>query len=207
MEDSSDYAMDYEAQPAPRKRIDLDVYPTPGWVARALAEVAASHAPQARTLLDLGCGDGTLGQAVERILGSMAVTGVDLRHEALASCPAHWRTVQADLRWLPDLGRFDLAVANPPFSLMDQAIAACLGAASVAVVLGFASVLGGQRRYATLWSRRPPSEVIVSPVRPRYRGDTGGTDPRDTVLLVWSRRPGTTLRWMDPEYEKGGGVA
>lgn len=68
----------------------------------------------ARSVLDLGCGDGRLARA---LAGTAHVVGVDLLTALLPSRP-RFAFVQGDLRRLPFAdGRFDLAIAaNDPFA-------------------------------------------------------------------------------------------
>ncbi|GAA3854091.1 class I SAM-dependent DNA methyltransferase [Streptomyces sedi] len=73
--------------------------------ARLIADLAREHAPEAATLLDVGCGT---GEHLRHLRGEFAVTGLDLSEPMLARAreklPADVPLHQADMRKF-DLGR------------------------------------------------------------------------------------------------------
>ncbi|MYM18402.1 methyltransferase [Brevibacterium sp. 5221] len=95
---------------------------------RALAQRRAEVAPGARTILDLGCGNGWLLAAAAALLRPAEAVGTDASRAACASAAATlraaraagavdapWRVVLADAgEGLAD-GSFDLVLLNPPF--------------------------------------------------------------------------------------------
>lgn len=80
----------------------------PGWV-RRLEALARRHGLRGRTALDLGCGTGKSTEPLAEL--GYRVVACDESPGMLARCRARMgaraRVVEADMRALPDLGRFD----------------------------------------------------------------------------------------------------
>jgi SAM-dependent methyltransferase len=92
------------------------------WLARIEA-LARRHGLRGRRVLDVGCGTGK--SFLPLVRRGYRVTGCDISPEMLAearrAAPDHVRLVEADMRDLPDLGRFDLVTC------LDDAVNYLLG--------------------------------------------------------------------------------
>lgn len=167
-----------------------DFYRTPAWVTRALLRYLPEPPQRLLRVLDAGAGDGAIGRVVEEVWPCAGIWAIERNPNRLAQCPEHWNRRQADfLTYALTTGPFDLAVSNPPFGAdgsdtwTDFALRLLEHDARWTAVLGFANVLGGQARYQRLWSKHVPY-LIIHVGRPKYREEKG-TDPRDTVWVVW----------------------
>ncbi|CAI5507036.1 unnamed protein product, partial [Closterium sp. Naga37s-1] len=127
--------------------IELEQYPTgPHIASRMLYEIHTRFDDvEGRTVLDLGCGCGTLGIAAA-MLGAEYVVGVDADDSAIATAQANCQEYEIDMDFiqakLPHLsltrGSVEVVVMNPPFGTRTKGadmlfLAAGLKAASVAV--------------------------------------------------------------------------
>jgi SAM-dependent methyltransferase len=92
------------------------------WLAR-LEALGRRHGLTGRRVLDVGCGTGK--SFLPLVRRGYRVTGCDISPEMLAearrTAPPHVRLVEADMRDLPDLGRFDLVTC------LDDAVNYLLG--------------------------------------------------------------------------------
>jgi SAM-dependent methyltransferase len=143
-------------------------------IGRVFHELALRHGAPGRRMLDLGCGTGT--NTLEFASLGYQVTGCDIAPamlEIAQNKPGadRVRFVQADLRDLPDLGSFDVAVSTTdPIShlLTDQDLAAALHGAARSLV---------------------PGGVLVFDQRaePAYRRLSGQTivTEQDDQLMMW----------------------
>ncbi|CAI7852167.1 unnamed protein product, partial [Closterium sp. NIES-54] len=128
-------------------KIELEQYPTgPHIASRMLYEIHTRFDDmEGRTVLDLGCGCGTLGIAAA-MLGAEYVVGVDADDSAIATAQANCQEYEIDMDFiqakLPHLsltsGSVEVVVMNPPFGTRTKGadmlfLAAGLKAASVAV--------------------------------------------------------------------------
>lgn len=128
-------------------------------------------AVEGATVLDLFAGSGAMGiEALSR--GAAAATFVDRDQKALATVRANLEAtglaagatvVRADAaRWLPDAGRYDLAVLDPPYATTDAAWAELLGGLDAGVaVLESDREMSVPERWGILRSRSYGGSVVV----------------------------------------------
>ncbi|GJP43379.1 hypothetical protein CLOM_g2850 [Closterium sp. NIES-68] len=128
-------------------KIELEQYPTgPHIASRMLYEIHSRFDEvEGRSVLDLGCGCGTLGIAAA-MLGAEHVVGVDADEAAIATAQANCQEYEIDMDFiqarLPHMpltsDSVEVVVMNPPFGTRTKGadmlfLAAGLKAASVAV--------------------------------------------------------------------------
>lgn len=175
-----------------------DFYATPPWCVRRLLDDCAAlreWLPRNGTdevrWLEPACGDGAIIKAVASWLGARQGPlwlANDVRQDAIdavmgtthpsvtARCgdflPHAWQTA----------GRVDAILMNPPFSLAEEFVRACLartlGPVAVLLRLGW---LSSARRQPLV--RELPPDVFVLPDRPSFTGN--GTDSADYCWAVW----------------------
>lgn len=94
-----------------------------------LADFAAGFVPGAKTVLDLGCGNGIIPLVLSHKIPSCEITGIDVQEDAIILAERsvsmngledRIRLIRADVSGLkescPELGRSaDLVVSNPPY--------------------------------------------------------------------------------------------
>lgn len=173
---------------APLARIALDYYPTPPSVVHAILH----HLPHARTVLDPCCGVGEILSEVPatdrlgiELDGARAEEALRVGHGVIAgdALTEHWPHAE-------------LAIFNPPFK---HALAfAELGVGwrgrderrTVAMLARLTFIESAAR---APFHEANPSDVYVFSSRPRFRGDTKGTDAVTVAWFVWG--PGRGGKW------------
>lgn len=171
-----------------RARVPLDYYPTPAHVVAAILP----HLPILRSVFDPACGVGELLEAFPYARRD----GIELdqaRADLAASTGAC--VVQGDalrLQW-PDA---DLAILNPPFTHAQAFIERALDWRSrdprrTVACLARLTILESEARREL--HQRNPSDVYILARRPKFRGDTNGTDSVTACWLVWG--PGRGGHW------------
>ena len=179
-------------------RVPGDFYRTPEWVTRAILP----HLPTGGTILDAGCGDGSILSVLVAEHLDGVVLGVDNDPALVAATRSRCGTdadgshlasiVVGDfLRWDQPV---DLVIANPPFSLSLEFVEVALEATSarhgvVAMLLRLGWLAGRKR---SDFHRAHPSDVFVLERRPSFTAD-GGTDASEYAWFVWG--PGRGGRW------------
>lgn len=185
------------------ERREDDVYITPAWAVRALlADVEISGG----WWLEPCAGDGAIIQAVATCRTDVEWSAFELRSEcgpALLESPrTHGVVVGYD--FLADFvpGRhYDAIVTNPPYSLAEEFIRACLPLADVVVMLLRLNFLGSMKRAAFLREYAP--SVYVLPKRPSFVG--GKTDSCEYAWFVWRKywAGSPEVRVLNPENCRG----
>lgn len=176
-----------------------DFYATPPWTVHRLLDDCAllrEWLPRNKTddvrWLEPACGDGAIVKAVASWLGARqgplwAVN--DIRQEAVDEFARTWHRAVSDVRvgdFLPDgwpsAGRVDAVCMNPPFSLAEEFVRACLGRTEgpVATLLRLGWLSSAERQPLL---REQPPDVYVLPNRPSFTGN--GTDSADYCWAVW----------------------
>jgi predicted RNA methylase len=184
------------------ERDPLDFYRTPAEAVRAILP----YLGRPRTIVDLGCGDGAIGEVLVQQLGdTTTVIGVEIDPSRAASAEACGPYDRVDVRdvllWKPAAidRTFDLAILNPPFRHAEAFVECALslvrhgGTVAALVRLGW---LAGQKRAA--FHRAHPCDVHVFSRRPSFTG--GGTDSSEYAWLVYGLGRGG--RWSLLESEK-----
>lgn len=166
-------------------RIALDHYPTPPEVVQAILPFLPVSGP----VLDPCCGGGD-------ILEHFAAPGygieIDPGRAALASGRGHRVAVGDALQmsW-PSI---DLLVMNVPFThALEFARKAMEWRALRRTVAMLARLTFLESAERAGFHREFPSDVYVLSRRPRFRGDTNGTDSVTAAWFVWG--PGRGGRW------------
>ena len=172
----------------PLQRLALDYYPTPSHVVAAILP----HLPILRSVFDPACGVGELLEAFTYARRE----GIELDPERAAlaastgACVIQGNALQ--LQW-PDA---DLAIFNPPFVRAREFIQHSIDwrkqdkRRTVACLARLTILESEERR---VLHQANPSDVYVLARRPKFRGDTNGTDSVTVCWLVWG--PGRGGRW------------
>ena len=102
---------------------------------------------------------------------------------------------------------YDWVITNPPFKLAEQFVDKMLGQAVDGVaVLARLAFLEGQKRYNTLFKRRPPTDVLVFSERlqmvpGRLPDKTDGASAAAYAWFVWDQannKKETHIHWLPP---------
>ena len=107
-------------EPVPSPKARMEQYPTPAGIAADVAFIALGRGDiEARSVLDLGCGNGVLAIA-SKLLDASEAAGVDIDPEAIAVAGRNARRAEVDVDWrradVGDVqGSFDTVLMNPPF--------------------------------------------------------------------------------------------
>lgn len=186
----------------PLSRPSDDYYPTPPWLVEALFD-ELPFLVEYMTCLDAAAGKGELGKVWEHRCvhwAGVRVTAVEQDPDRAASLPGGWTNRCGDfLAWAAGKEEsHSVGLCNPPFSQWREFVDALRPLCRWTAVVGFANVLGSRER-AAWWRAWPPEYVLISPARPKFLW--GGTDPRDTIWVVWSqdRHARTQCRWLATE--------
>lgn len=169
-----------------------DAYETPVWcVKRLLEEIAL---PGGRWL-EPCAGSGAILSAVE--LDDVRFTAVELREEGIK----HLQRIccDGDIVLHGDFlggeiqdalareragwggGRYSVCITNPPYSLAEEFVRACIPLARYTIMLLRLNWLASERRSTFMRSHMP--DVYVLPNRPSFTG--GGTDCTEYAWFVW----------------------
>lgn len=158
-------------------RSGVDFYPTHhAWTRVLLDEV---HLP--KRVWEPACGDGAMVRVLEEA------------HKVQAT------DITQGIDFLLQRTRYPAIVTNPPFSLFDEfALHAYSLASQVSAMLMGVHMLGGGKRRERLWSRIPPSKVIVIAERMPVLNIPGSHNSQfNHVWVVWDKRTDgpTELVW------------
>jgi hypothetical protein len=188
------------------ERAELDYYPTPRWVVDAILP----HLPRVASVFDPACGIGDLLEAFRQARREGIEIDADraLLAAATGSCIAHGDALK--LQW-PDA---DLCILNPPYRINKEPTAEAFVRRALAwravdprrtvaalLRLSFLEPTDQDKTLrlpgrADLHDKYPP-EVYVLPERPRFRGDTKGTDNVTSAWFVYGPgRAGGRLVWL-----------
>jgi SAM-dependent methyltransferase len=152
---------------------------------RLILSLATRHAPQARSVLEVGCGSGNVIAALAASRSWARVVGLDLHPSGLsvarATLPATVELIQADARAIPFRAAFDLAGAFDVLEhvVEDEAIIAGVRAALVDNGVFLAAV----PQHPTLWSA---ADDVAHHVRRYQRGELEAKLARNGFEVLFS---------------------
>jgi len=182
-----------------KARVAFDYYPSPPWCVHRLLDrdaggLGLKHLGQSIRVLEPSIGDGAIVRAVDtwragfiEDRGPIEWTGVELRRGALAHgtdalLAEHIEGVDYRV-WIPS-HRFDLALGNPPFGLMESFIRCALRQAAIVCFLARMAILESAERVA-FWQHVAPEPALrVLPDRPSFDGE--GTDATAYAWFVFN---------------------
>lgn len=197
----------------------LDRYYTPAWAARLLARLGVeawfygSTYTRSLSVLEPSSGTGSLVRAVRREAATGATGRAPICDVTVTTCEidpdaprpeGSNRHFSGDfLEWAAarrGMHRYDLCVANPPYTIARDFIDECNRCCDVVVMLLRFGFLASEKR-TPFFQEHPPSEVWIYPNRPSF---TGGADATDYAAIVWDNRltvdarrsVGARLRWF-----------
>jgi hypothetical protein len=183
-----------------RRGVHVDFYATPARVVDGLLSVLTIDAT--RAALEPSAGDGAIVRRLRVAHPGLNVTGVEIQPQfepaLLTMCD---RVVIGDFLSAPLFGlRYDLIVANPPYSLarefIERSLSLLTDGGQAAFLLRLPFVAGVKRH--DLFAKHRPARVLVLSQRPKF----GGTniDSCDYAWIVWRSTPATTteLDWLAP---------
>jgi hypothetical protein len=176
----------------------LDQYFTPEWLARKLVSFAELH--RRDRVLEPSCGDGGILRCLPRNV-TIEAWEIDPEQVIKAIDAAGAAELQATIRtgdFLDaELGTFDVAIMNPPFTGAEKHIARALSVAKRVIALVPLATLATVGRREVLWDRCVVTKIAVIDGRPRFGGpaDKGTPGQRDMMAIeVWpgegEREPG-----------------
>lgn len=178
----------------------LDPYYTPDWLVRlTLERVVPRIAPVPSHIIEPGAGGGAFVKQLRARYPDSHITAIDV---VANEWPEATESIVGDFL-TAELGRYDLAVGNPPFSLAMPFIQRCRAVSKATVLLLRQGFLSSARR-AAFWRLHPPNDVFILPDRPSFTPDRQG-DSADYCLVCWGKqalglgfpqRDITRLHWL-----------
>lgn len=160
----------------------LDPYYTPDWAVRLMLDwVVPRIAPVPSRIIEPGAGNGAFVRQLRARYPDSHITAIDL-------VPHAWPEATESLHddfLTARLGRYDLAVGNPPFSLALPFVQRCRQVSRATVLLLRQGFLSSARRNS-FWRLHGPSDVFILPDRPSFTKDSQG-DSADYCLACWGR--------------------
>lgn len=175
-------------------RVQADYYPTP----RRCIEAILPHLPSVGSVLDPCCGKGEILTTIAEMwhnadpdLGGIELDEARAREARFTDGVDGVRHGDAlEVDWYP----VDLVIMNPPFShaleFIKRAMETQSKRTTIACLVRLTFLESEERRE---FHQANPSDVFVFSRRPRFRGDTNGTDSVTAAWLVWG--PGRGGRW------------
>ena len=171
------------------QRSPADFYPPPGWcVHRLLDELLPPGQPYRGQWVEPCAGSGAIIRAVtEWSAGRDPAVDIGWTANELADRPTLRLLPGVELyrgdtlAWVPETGRFDMCLTNPPFSSALRFVKWGLEHANTTAMLLRINFLASARRAEFM--RAHPPDVYVLPNRPSFTGR--GTDSIDYAWFVW----------------------
>lgn len=168
-------------------RAEGDYYRTPAWA----IEAVLPHLDERYIVLDPGCGDGAIGEAVHARWPKSVLYGVELDSQladGARGTGAYHEVIVGDyVRGDFDSPTAGLIIGNPPYSLAMQfverafdLIRATEWSGTVCFLLRLSWLASSKRRD---FHRQNPADIFVLPRRPSFTGR--GTDSCDYAWFRW----------------------
>jgi hypothetical protein len=142
--------------------------------------------------LEPAAGDGAIVRAVQRKDVKWSLCELRQRERpALQRAAPHAKIVIGDFMRAARTGalagkHYSVAITNPPFSMAQEFIDACLLCSETVVMLLRLNYLASRRRWQFMSTHTP--DVYVLPNRPSFTG--GGTDSIEYAWFAWKQRGG-----------------
>jgi len=181
------YAGIIASQHETAERIPHDHYPTPQDALESIAD--SFHWQDAKSILDIGAGDGRWGLQFSYYCSSPYLAGVELRDTPKPAGFNDWYVMdytQPLFRMQMTPNQFDLIVGNPPFKVAEQIISGAfeqLSPTGRMLMLLPSDFLHSVNRSRGLLTGRPPYRVIHIADRIDF---TGSGNPHQYMsLLEW----------------------
>ena len=173
------------------KRRELDFYPTPPDVTRALLLFLAL---QPCTIWEPACGDGAMSRVLAQ--GGHTVLSTDIRQTGFGQGDVDFLTAEPFI--------CDAIITNPPFAASEQFIRTALEHAPLVAMLLKSQYWHAQKRFA-LFDQHPPAWILPLMWRPDFLdGERGGRPTMECLWTVWIAGNTDTKYRPLPKPSKGG---
>lgn len=167
------------------KRRELDFYPTPKNVTRALMDFMfkEDRFDSSTTIWECACGDGSMSEVLKQYCSS--VYSSDLRQTGYGDG-------EIDFLKSNRKGEFQAIITNPPFNLSAQFIDKATGDSEFVCMLLKSQYWHAKNRY-DLFAKKPPMYVLPLTWRPdfleheRKEGEKKGAPTMEVAWSVWKR--------------------
>jgi hypothetical protein len=185
----------------------LERFYTPAWVVSLWWKNVYPLLPKIETVLEPSVGQGAwLGHwpmSRTRIVTVDADPDIEAPQKSSRHLNMRFEEFAALLGKPKPSDRFDLAIGNPPFSLLEDHIGFCLNVANSVSFLGRLGFMSSQGRLP-LFISNPPTHVHVLPKRPAFPTPADPnkktTDKYDYGFFTWVhgwKSGPTELHWME----------
>lgn len=177
-----------------RPSLPNDPYFTPAWVVRqSIQQIVPLICPVPARIIEPGAGHGCFVKHLRQRYHGAHITAIDIVEQY--SWPEATESIYGDFL-TAELGRYDLAIGNPPYSLALPFVERCLCISKTTILLLRQGFLSSARRNS-FFRMHGPGDVFVLAHRPSFTGDERG-DSADYCFCCWGRkRNGTTrLHWL-----------
>lgn len=175
-----------------KERIASDFYETPPWCVDHFMEGPGRQLPGG-VWLEPAAGHGAIIKAVNRHKPNLRWAAVEIRNEACFELSKHMNLetngALGDLLFCADFLRsesialptIDVVMGNPPWSLAEEFVRACLPIAPWVALLLRSTFDGSGERIPLHTEFKSHKDIL--PVRPKF--DHDATDFADTAWFVW----------------------
>lgn len=183
------------------KRDESDYYCTTPSLAKLIVQTTIQRLDiHPRSILEPGCGAGMWMEPLSEAFPEAKLHGIEVHQDLADYTRKRGFSVQQGDLLNNNLGDWDLITGNPPFGVLDDLnpiLLDHLNPGGHLTMLLRLNYLGGENRFAELWSKRAPAHVWPLPVRAGFSPD-GSTDATEYAIFTWTHertRPGDTRLW------------
>jgi len=157
------------------KRRELDFYPTPPEVTRALMEFLRNIDGRTLNVWEPACGNGAMSKVIEEY--GHHVYSSDIRDNSGYGI--------GGVDFLAEFNKFDAIITNPPFALSSDFIIHALDNADVVAMLLKSQYWHAAKR-KDMFNHHPPAYVLPLTWRPDFmNGERGGAPTMEVAWTVW----------------------